>query len=82
MIRNLKNSIIFILTIAEMLSIVFISLAVARLVSQTDVKGTFVSVDTDKNTNFGIVLCYSRVDGYVDTLLANGFNDLRIDIQD
>lgn len=49
MIRNLKHSIVFILTIVVILSVVFISLAAAKPASQIEVNGTSVSAAVSIN---------------------------------
>ena len=65
-----------------------ISPATSKPENQTDVKNISPSVDPSiielesKWPGLGMGLYNTQVDGYVDTLLANGFNDLRIDIPD
>ena len=54
----------------------------SKPLSQIDVKGKPVSLDTDIGTYFGIVLFNSQVECYMDTLIADGFTELRIDIPD
>ncbi len=77
--RNLKHSILFVLTILVILSIVFISLAAAK---PTGINSEIFSVPKNEiNSSLGMVLYYSQA-SYVDTLLNNGFVDLRIDIPD
>ena len=79
--NNLKNSIFFILIIVMLFLVVFISLAASKPSMQIDVKDTSISVYADKKISIGMVL-YSTQTNYVDTLLANGFSELRIDIPD
>jgi hypothetical protein len=91
MLKNLKHSLVFILTIVVMLPVAFVSLAAPlaapKPVSQNEVKGISVSIDpiiNGKWSGLGIGIFSidntSAFDGYVDTLLANGFTSLRIDI--
>ena len=64
-----------------LLLVVFMSLGASKPSMQIDVKDTSISVYADKKISIGMVL-YSTQTNYVDTLLANGFSELRIDIPD
>ncbi|MHB8277216.1 MAG: hypothetical protein ACYDIA_06145 [Candidatus Humimicrobiaceae bacterium] len=93
--RNIKNSIVFILIAAILLLVVVMSLAASKPVSQIEAKDISVSVDPSINKapasvqngkwsglGMGIFSTITTLtfDGYVDTLLASGFTELRVDI--
>jgi hypothetical protein len=84
MLKNLKHSILFILIVIILLSVVFISLAASKPVSQNKVKGISIPVDPIINGKWsGLQMCLypwwdtDICDAQVDTLLANGFTELR-----
>jgi hypothetical protein len=83
--RNIKNLIIFI-SMAVILLLVFVSLAASKSVGKIGPKDTSISASA-QNVNWsglGMGLFStsdaSTFDSYVDTLLASGFRELRIDI--
>ena len=80
MLKNLKHSLVFVLIVIILLLVVIMSLAASKPVS---INTAIVNDSKYKmRSEIGMVLYYSQVDGYADTLLANGFTNLRIDIPD
>jgi len=82
MIKNLKTMISLILIILTLLLIIFSSLATSKLSDQASIKDDLASFNAGASTYLGMVLYNSQVDNYIDVLLSNGFNQLRIDIPD
>ena len=85
MLKNIKHSIVFILIVTTLLFVVVMSLAASKPVPNIN-----TAADSAQNGNelkhgkwsgLGMGLCSSEA-SYVDTLLANGFTQLRIDIPD
>ena len=89
MLKNLKHSILFILIVVMMLLIVGMSLAASKPVSQVGEKGISIPINpiiNGKWSGLGIfILQYQdgtsftneEYDGWIDTLLANGFTEFR-----
>lgn len=95
--KSMKNSIVFILIAVILIFIVVMSLAASKPVIQIEEKVVSASINPSINeapsgvqngkwSGMGMGLystgTTSIFDGYVDTLLANGFTELRIDIPD
>jgi len=84
MLKNLKHSLVFILIVITLLFVVT-SLAASKLVPNTNTAA--VSAQNRNESKYGKwfglgMVLYSSQASYVDTLLANGFTELRIDIPD
>ena len=85
MLRNLKYSILFVLIVVTLLFILVMSLAAFKLVP--NINTAVVSTHNGNESKYrkwsglGMGLYFSQAN-YVDTLLANGFTELRIDIPD
>lgn len=89
MLKNLKPSILFILTVVTLLLVVAMTLAASKPVSQGGEKDVSVSINTIMNGKWpglGMMLyefnTSEEFDSDVDTLLANGFTELRVHIPD
>jgi len=89
MLKNLKRSITFVLVMITMLFlVVFMTLAASKPVSsmniRTDVTQKGEVLEGEKWPGLGMSMFTawdnSVMDGYVDTLMTNGFDQLRIDI--
>jgi len=85
MLKNLKHSIVFILIVITLLFVVVMSLAASKPVPNINTAKVKAQKGNEskygKWSGLGMVL-YSSQASYVDTLLANGFTELRIDIPD
>jgi hypothetical protein len=85
MLKNLKHSIVFILIVITLLFVVVMSLAASKPVPNINTAAFSAQNGNEskygKWSGLGMVL-YSSQASYVDTLLANGFTELRIDIPD
>jgi hypothetical protein len=85
MLKNLKHSIVFILIVITLLFVVVMSLAASKPVP--NINTAVVSAQNRNESKYGKwsglgMMLYSSQASYVDTLLANGFEELRIDIPD
>ena len=85
MLKNLKQSIVFILIVITLLFVVVMSLAASKPVP--NINTAVVSAQNRNESKYGKwsglgMMLYSSQASYVDTLLANGFEELRIDIPD
>jgi hypothetical protein len=85
MLKNLKHSIVFILIVITLLFVVVMSLAASKPVP--NINTAAVSAQNGNESKYGKwsglgMVLYSSQASYVDTLLANGFTELRIDIPD
>jgi hypothetical protein len=85
MLKNLKHSIVFILIVIILLFVVVMSLVASKPVP--NINTAAVSAQNGNESKYGKwsglgMMLYSSQASYVDTLLANGFTELRIDIPD
>ena len=85
MLKNLKHSIVFILIVITLLFVVVMSLAASKPVPNINIAAVSAQNGNEskygKWSGLGMVLFSSQAN-YADTLLANGFTELRIDIPD
>lgn len=79
---SLKHLKVFISTATILILVVFMSLGASRPASQTNTKDDSISLGAGTSTSFGMDIFNGQVDSYINTLLANGFYQLRIDIPD
>jgi hypothetical protein len=89
MLKNFKHSIKFILVTVTLLLVVVMSLAASRPVSQVGEKGVSSPINPIINGKWSglgtMIWCGTDTalfDSDVDTLLANGFTELRLDMAD
>ena len=85
MLKNLKHSMVFILIVITLLFVVVMSLVASKPVP--NINAAAVSAQNRNESKYGKwsglgMILYSSQAGYVDTLLTNGFTELRIDIPD
>jgi hypothetical protein len=84
--KNIKNLIVFILVAAILLLVVTVSLGASKSVNKIKSKdiSTTSNIQDGNRPGLGMGLFStsdtSTFDGYIDTLLASGFTELRIDI--
>jgi hypothetical protein len=78
MLKNLKHTIVFILVVITLLLVVVMSLAAFKPVNQNEIKGTSIPLDSinDRWSGLGMNIFPSE-DSYIDTVMANGFTELR-----
>ena len=85
MLKNLKHSIVFILIVITLIFVVVMSLAASKPVQNINTAAVSAQNGNEskygKWSGLGMGLYFSQA-RYVDTLLANGFTELRIDIPD
>jgi hypothetical protein len=85
MLKNLKHSIVFILIVITLLFVVVMSLAASKPVPNINTAAVSAQNGNEskygKWSGLGMGLFYAQA-SYIDTLLANGFEELRIDIPD
>ena len=89
MLNNLKHSTLFILIVIMLLLIVVMSLAFSKPVSQIERKGISIPINAATNTKWpglGINIVShwqtETFDSHIDSILATGFTEIRIDIPD
>ena len=85
MLKNLKHSIVFILIVITLLFVVVMSLAASKPVP--NINTAAVSAQNGNESKYGKwsglgMGLFCDDESYFDTLLANGFTELRIDIPD